>query len=158
MRSATKFLAILLLLLPAKGLFAQHTVNKGDVVINIYDQDSFINKFIMNIYKKGNEVKINYAYWDRTKRSEIRKDPKYQTLANHKLIYHIDDPRRIAAADSLADLFERYAVYTKDSVTVDLKRDTAYRNLLTRITKSSRAELLQKTNHRFMMGTAPNLP
>lgn len=139
MRNHIKFLPVAIFLLLFKGTFAQESVNKGDVIIHIYNSVAFINyKFMMNIRKKGNEVKINYACMDSVKFSEVRKDPEY------------------SITNSSSTLFDRHTAYTKDSVIINLKRDTAYKNLLLRIANASEIELKQNKKRDVLDGDHPN--
>ncbi len=139
MRNHIKFLPVAIFLLIFKGAFAQESVNKGDVIIHIYNSVLFINyKFLMDIRKKGNEVKINYACVDSVKFSEVRKDPEY------------------AGINTLNAVFDRHTAYTTDSVTINLKRDTAYKNLLLRIANASEIELKQNKKRDVLDGDHPN--
>jgi|GEM_PF-1751646 len=145
MKNLKTALLLFLLLLSYHKLIAQAIVNKGDMIIHIINYDAWGNhKFFVNVYKYRNSVKIVYAYRDSIKYSEIRKDPAYRPLASVAFRYKSTDSRGQVANDNLTNYFDQHSDYTKDSVIVDIKRDTLYKNLLTRIAQTSEAELKRK--------------
>ncbi|MFD2873662.1 hypothetical protein ACFS5N_14345 [Mucilaginibacter ximonensis] len=145
MSYSVRLLLLAILFYTAKGLFAQEIVNKGDIAIHIVDADAWgMHKFFIDIYKHRNQVKIVYAHRDSIKHAEIRRDPAYKPISHAAFRYPSSDPRGQSALDSLTKYFDLHSVYTRDSVTIDIKHDTAYGNLLSRIAKTSEAELKRK--------------
>jgi hypothetical protein len=142
MKSLKKLLFITILLFISPELFAQERINKGDIIIHITGSSSVANqKFLVDIYKRDNSVKIVYAYFDKLIYAEAKEDPEYQRAKSNLDKYKADDPKRDLIWDTIGIIFERHSIYTRDSVTVNVKTDTAYINLLQRVANTNKTEL-----------------
>lgn len=96
---------------------------------------NFNQKELIDIYRHNGEAKINYAKLDSVKNSELRKDTAFTNI--FKPPYQFT-PKQQARLDQF---FEQYSVYHKNTVIVNLKKDTAYTDILNRLENTSQADL-----------------
>ncbi|MES2378014.1 MAG: hypothetical protein V4553_15610 [Bacteroidota bacterium] len=158
MTKIKSFLLISIFLFISVDLFAQSIVKKGDIVIHLTGNDAFVNhRFYIDIYKKSNSVKVVYSYLDSLKHSEVGKDPEYARVENKKQEYEDNDPKRKLHWDTIGMIFERHKAYTRDSVTINLKTDTAYSNLLQRVANVDKAELAPKIDPMVLDGDSMSI-
>jgi hypothetical protein len=151
-------LLIAVCLFTSVELSAQNAVKKGDIVIHLTGNDAFVNhRFYIDIYKKSNSVKVVYSYLDSLKHSEVGKDPEYARVENKKQEYEDGDPRRKLYWDTIGMIFERHKAYTRDSVTINLKTDTAYSNLLQRVAYADKADLAPKIDPMVLDGDSMSI-
>lgn len=132
------------LLLISSALLAQNAVKKGDIVIHLAGTDYSDHTYNIDIYKKGNSTKIVYAYRDSLKGSKVKADPEYRRIHNNMAKYSSADTKRNPAWDTIGMIFEKYYAYTRDSITLNLKTDTSYSNLLQHVAKADKAQLAPK--------------
>jgi hypothetical protein len=136
MRSPTKFLLIAISTFLTQGLLAQEIVNKGDAIIHVRIFSSEIyGKTLIDVYKLSGEAKIIYARQDSIQFTKARKDTAYLSLSRN---LNYSDQKQMA---KLTNIFERYSVYDTTTVTISLKKDTAYRKILQSMTQTSKDEL-----------------
>lgn len=147
MRSLTQFLLIVILLSPAKALFAQEVVNKGDVTIHVrITPIAIYGTTLIDIYKRSDKVKIVYARHDSTRFSEVREDTAYINASKNR---NYSDSSQTA---KLRKILKRYYVYDTTKVTIDLKKDTAYNKILQLMAQTSKKELeTSKVGQRFVL-------
>ncbi|NNU34916.1 hypothetical protein HK413_14270 [Mucilaginibacter sp. S1162] len=136
MKNLNKFLLLIILLLNTTRLYAQETVNKGDIIIHIQTSNSqtFGSNF-MHVYKRGNKVEIMHAKFDSIRNSAVRKDTAYINAIKDP--HHLE-PKQIGR---IGKIFDRYRVYDTTRSIVNLKKDTAYRKLLLLIAQTSKEDL-----------------
>ncbi|GAA4096035.1 hypothetical protein [Mucilaginibacter panaciglaebae] len=144
MRSLTPLILIIVLLFAAKPLFAQETVNKGDIIIHIHGSGpDFMSKYQVDIYRRSNSIKIIYAVFDSIRVSATRKDTAFARVSAKYMKGGGDSIENKRLSDAVYDYFERYSVYDRDSVTIAVRKDTAYNHLLERVAKAHTEDLLQ---------------
>jgi len=131
----------------AKASFAQEVVTKGDMIIHTrITPVTIYGKTFIDVYKRSDEVEIVYAKQDSIRFSEARKDTAY-----------IDASKNLNYADQkqtarLGKILERYYAYDTTTVTINLKKDTAYKKILQLMAKTSKKELeTSKTGQRFTL-------
>lgn len=136
MKTFCRLLFITILLIYASGSFAQETVNKGDAIIHaqILGPD-FDQKTLIDVYKRDNYAKIDYARFDSTKRSALRRDTAFLKISKPPYNFTTEQQAK------LNKIYEDYSVYNKNTITIDLKHDTAYRNVLALMINTSRDDL-----------------
>lgn len=154
MKSLTKFLAIPILLFTAQALYAQETVNKGDIIIHIHGSGpDFLSKFQLDIYKRSDSAKIAYAVFDSIRFSVTRKDTAFARLSAKYMKNEGNSAEKQKLSDAVSAYLERNSVYDRDSITIATRQDTAYINLLQRIGSATKEDLLQtdRNKNRFMI-------
>jgi hypothetical protein len=136
MKTLFRLLFIAIMLIYASRSFAQETFNKGDATIHIQilgpDLDQ---KTLIDIYKRDNYAKIEYARFDSTKRSALRKDTAFLKIS--KPPYNFTTEQQV----KLNKIYEAYSVYDKNTTTINLNQDTTYRNILALMINTSRDNL-----------------
>ncbi|MCC8424137.1 hypothetical protein [Mucilaginibacter sp. UR6-11] len=134
-------------------LLAQNPVKKGDIVIHLTGSDAYgDHRYMVDIYKKGNYAKVVYAYSDSLKWSEVKVDPDYYRVHPYLAKYDSDYSKRKLIWDTIGIIFEKHTAYTRDSITLNLKTDTAYSNLLRHIMEATKADLAPKIDARVLDG------
>jgi len=136
MKNFYRFLFIAILLIYASRSIAQETVNKGDAIIHIQILGpDFDQKTLIDVYKLDNYAKIDYARFDSTKRSALRKDTAFLKIS--KPPYNFTAKQQA----KLNKIYEGYSVYDKNTITINLNQDTTYRNILALMINTSRDDL-----------------
>lgn len=136
MKSLNQFFLIIAIVLSTGKIFAQETVNKGDITIHARINSVFIyGKTFIDVYKRHNEVKIIYAKQDSIRFSAARKDTAYLN-ASKNLNY--SDQKQTAR---LAKILDQYSAYDTKTVIISLKKDTAYSKILQLMAQTSKNEL-----------------
>jgi hypothetical protein len=147
------FLLLPIYLFVVVTLHAQITIKKGGAIIHVNGSDAWVNhEFDLDIFKDGNSVKIKYSYCDSIKFKELRNDPEFRRLNNEHLKYKAGDPNERSIMDTIGQLIKKHKAYTRDSVTLNLKIDTGYRNLLNRIINTGKDVLMPKIDPRVLDG------
>ncbi len=136
-------LLTLIFLLISSALLAQNTVAKWDVIIHLTGSNAWgERRYSVDIYKKGRSAKIVYTYRDTLSRSAVKNDSDYKRTYGTLKKYKADDTRRKLLVDTIRTIIKRYEIYTSDSITLNLKKDTAYKNLLQKMATASKKELV----------------
>ena len=147
MSTTRRILLTMILLCVSRGLRAQETVSKGDVIIHINGVDAWDgHKFLLDIYVKQNTASIYYAFQDSINSEKLRKDANYQRVYANSIKYNVGNPQSKLAWDTINMLSEKHSVYTRDSKKINLKTDTAYGHLIERVAKASKDELAPDIN------------
>ncbi|WP_377186858.1 hypothetical protein [Mucilaginibacter ximonensis] len=154
MKNLGRILFTLAMLCFGGKLYAQETVNKGDIVIHIHGSGpDFLNKFQLDIYKRSDSMKIVYAVFDSIRFSVTRKDSAFARLSAKYWEGKGDSAERRRLSDAVSAYFERNSVYDRDSITIAARQDTAYNALLQRLGSASKEDLLQtgRNKNRFLI-------
>jgi hypothetical protein len=140
-------------LLLSSLVFAQHVVKKGDITIQIKGYAlGMEHLFYLDIYKKRSSATIVYSYLDSVKFAESRKDTLFSFYRAKLRQYPLYDPRGDAITDTVLLLYEKHSDFTRDSIAINLKTDTAYRNLLQRFSNATKEELAPKVERTWLDG------
>jgi len=136
MKTFFKILFIATLLIYASRSFAQETVSKGDAIIHaqILGPD-FNQKILIDVYKQGDHAKIGYTKFDSIKRTALREDTAFLKISKAILNF---TPEQQAKFDKICEV---YSVYDTNIITINLKQDTTYRNILALMINTSRDDL-----------------
>ncbi|MES2378015.1 MAG: hypothetical protein V4553_15615 [Bacteroidota bacterium] len=128
-------------------LWAQDDIKKDDITIHINGSDAWGgHRFLVDIDIKQNTAKIYYAFQDSIRMAKVSKDANYKRAYANTNKYKNGDPKNKAAWDSIGTLFEKYSIYTRAFKKINLKTDTAYRNLIERVVKANKDELSPDIN------------
>lgn len=136
MKNLGRILFTLAVMSIAGKSLAQEIVNKGDIIIHIQTSSAAIySKTFIDIYKLADQARIIYAKQDSIQFTEARKDTAYIN-ASKNLNYQ--DQKQVAA---LGKILQGYAVYDTTTVTINLRKDTAYNKVLHLMASTSKSEL-----------------
>jgi len=121
-------------------------LGKHDLTINISASPSFEQRFGVDIYKRSNSVKLVYCLFDSIKFSGLKKDTAYQSFYSQFQKIKMEVPEW---EKKLHAFLERYTAYTRDSIVINLKKDTSYNNVLLKVAKATKEQLELKRNVGF---------
>ena len=146
-------LSTAILLAICLNLIGQDLIKKSDIVIHITGHDAWVDhQFFVDIYKRGNSAKLVYSYRDGVKYAEARKDKRFDLLRTKQQQFTTDDPKRAALTDTILKLYQYHSAFTRDSITINLKKDINYNNLLQRFSEATKEELAPKIEHTWLDG------
>lgn len=152
-----KFLSLIFILLMIASVVSaqtdQNETNKSKGMILLNGHDAFgDNKFYINIYLQKNSAKIVCAYRDSIRYADVRNDVTYNQIRLERQKHEVDDLKQSWLIDSIARIFEKHSAYSRDSITIDLKKDKEYRDLLGRFSHANKEELAPKIERTWLDG------
>lgn len=143
MKSLKIFLLLAALLFCKVDLYAQKTLKPGDISIFMHFQRGLYDKqpTWVNIYKNAETIKIKYESLDSVKNDELKKDTAYIRISEKKEKLKSGDTAEINASLDLFNIQERFSVYTRDSITFNIKSNAAYKDLIKQVAMATENEL-----------------
>jgi hypothetical protein len=135
MRRMKNLLLSFILLFTPLALLAQ----KGDVIIHIKFSDGWGGTSYVDIFKKEKAI-ISSPHFGKIRVEELRKDTGFLNLGKNRLKYGVDEFK-----EKQQGFYNRYSMLDTTTVTIDLKKDRQYHDILKLIATASKATL--EKNH-----------
>ena len=131
-------------------LFSQIADNKFSIIIGTTSVSG--DRFLINIYKNKNDLKIVYSIRDSVDDSSLELNQYYQAYKDTllRLFNNLNENRKDFKlyADKMDSLREQYSYYSKDSIILKPEKNIAYSNLLQEIFVTSTEKLENKEGNK----------
>ena len=145
-RASMKLLSFVFIILiswmSVSGQNTQKKISKSDGTILLKVTDVFgEHQFYVDIKFNGRYAKIMCTYTDSIRFSDVRKDVEFSKLTLETAKYKLYEQQPKWLIDSLTRIFEMHSTYTRDSASINLRKDKEYAKLLERFCNATKDEL-----------------